>query len=364
MQVAGTPIFYSVPVQYKRTDPVEGEVYRSLTVVPPVAVNIGGKAYVFAENQPKLVPVTVKAGRAGVKGTVALNLPPGWQSEPASIPFTLQAKEQEQTLEFRVRPTSTTESAGQLQAVATVDGQAYTRGYQPIIYTHIPTQTLFPEAAAPLIKLDLKRKGNEIGYLMGAGDEVPDALRQIGYQVTMLKEADLTTANLRRFDAVLLGVRAYNTVDRLRFLQPVLLEYVQNGGNLIVQYTVNRGTVLPEIGPYPLKLSNDRVTVENADVRFLKPQHPLLNTPNKITSRDFQSWVQEQGLYYPSQWDSKYQAIISSNDPGESPKDGAILVANYGKGHYIYTGLSFFRELPAGVPGAYRLLTNMISLGK
>ena len=199
---------------------------------------------------------------------------------------------------------------------------------------------------------------------MGAGDEVPDALRQIGYQVTMLKEADLTAANLRRFDAVLLGVRAYNTVDRLRFLQPVLLEYVQNGGNLIVQYTVNRGTVLPEIGPYPLKLSSDRVTVENAEVRFLKPQHPLLNTPNKITSRDFRGWVQEQGLYYPSQWDSKYQAIISSNDPGESAKDGAILVADYGKGHYIYTGLSFFRELPAGVPGAYRLLTNMISLGK
>ncbi|GAB2474568.1 hypothetical protein GCM10011375_24360 [Hymenobacter qilianensis] len=364
LNVAGTPIFYSVPVQYKRTDPVEGELYRPLTVVPPVAVNIGGKAYVFADNQPKLVPVTVKAGRAGVRGTVALNLPPGWVAEPASLPFVLQNKEQEQTLEFRVRPTGTTESAGQLRAVATVDGQTYARGYQPIVYTHIPTQTLFPEAAAPLIKLDLKRKGNEIGYLMGAGDEVPDALRQIGYQVTTLKETDLTPANLRRFDAVLLGVRAYNTVNRLRFLQSVLLEYVQGGGNLIVQYTVNRGTVLPEIGPYPFKLSNDRVTVENAEVRFLKPQHPLLNTPNKITSRDFQGWVQEQGLYYPSQWDAKYQPIISSNDPGESPKDGAILVADYGKGHYIYTGLSFFRELPAGVPGAYRLLTNMISLGK
>ncbi|WBO85103.1 PIG-L family deacetylase [Hymenobacter yonginensis] len=358
-------ITFTVPVQYKSTDPVEGEKYRPLTVVPPVMVNVGGHAYVFADNQPKTVPVTLRAGKAGVRGTLALSLPKGWTAEPASIPFELGTKDAEQTVQFRVQPgAGAQEGKSELRAVATVDGQAYSRGYQTIAYTHIPTQTLFPEAVAPLVKLDLRRKGQEIGYLMGAGDEVPDALRQIGYTVTLLKPEDLTEQNLRRFDAVVLGVRAYNTLDRLKTLQPTLLKYVEQGGNLVVQYAVSRGTVLPQIGPYPLTLSTDRVTVENAPVTFLNPTQPLLNTPNKITSKDFEGWVQEQGLYYPSQWDPKYQTVISSNDPGEKAKESAILVADYGKGHYIYTGLSLFRELPAGVPGAYRLLTNMVSLGK
>ncbi|GGF19522.1 PIG-L family deacetylase [Hymenobacter cavernae] len=359
---ATNPIF--VPVQYKHVDPVQGELYQPLAVVPTVAVNIGGKAYVFSENQPKTVPVTVRAGRDGVRGTLALALPAGWKSEPASASFDLATKDQERTIQFQVQPTGNQESVGQLRAVATVDGQQYSRGIQTIAYNHIPTQTLFPEAVAPLVKVDLKRKGQQIGYLMGAGDEVPDALRQVGYTVTLLKESDITPENLRRFDAVLLGVRAYNVLDRLKVLQPILLDYVKDGGNLVVEYVVNRGTVMPQIGPYPFTLSTDRVTVENAPVTFLKPQHPLLNAPNKISAKDFEGWVQEQGLYYPSQWDEKYQTIISSHDPNEKPKESAILVADYGKGHYIYTGLSFFRELPAGVPGAYRLLTNMISLGK
>ena len=361
----GYGLVMRVPVQYKSTDPVEGEKYRPLTVVPPVAVNIGGRAYVFADNQPKTVPVTLRAGKAGVKGTLALSLPKGWTAEPASIPFELAAKDAEQTVQFRVQPgAGAAEGKSELRAVATVDGQAYSRGYQTIAYTHIPTQTLFPEAVAPLVKLDLRRKGQEIGYLMGAGDEVPDALRQIGYTVTLLKPEDITDQNLRRFDAVVLGVRAYNTLDRLKTLQPTLLKYVEQGGNLVVQYVVNRGTVLPQIGPYPLTLSTDRVTVENAPVTLLNPTQPLLNTPNKITSKDFEGWVQEQGLYYPSQWDPKYQTVLSSQDPGETAKQSAILVADYGKGHYIYTGLSLFRELPAGVPGAYRILTNRVSLGK
>ncbi|OUJ72535.1 PIG-L family deacetylase [Hymenobacter crusticola] len=362
--INGASLLFTVPVQYKHTDPVQGELYQPLAVVPTVAVNIGGKAYVFSENQPKTVPVTVRAGRDGVRGTLALALPAGWKSEPASASFDLASKDQERTIQFQVQPTGNQESVGQLRAVVTVDGQQYARGIQTIEYNHIPTQTLFPEAVAPLVKVDLKRKGQQIGYLMGAGDEVPDALRQVGYTVTLLKETDITPENLRRFDAVLLGVRAYNVLDRLKVLQPTLLDYVKDGGNLVVQYVVNRGTVMPQIGPYPFMLSTDRVTVENADVTFLKPQHPLLNAPNKISNKDFQGWVQEQGLYYPSQWDAQYQTIISSHDPNEKPKESAILVADYGKGHYIYTGLSFFRELPAGVPGAYRLLTNMISLGK
>ncbi|UOQ74600.1 NEW3 domain-containing protein [Hymenobacter cellulosilyticus] len=365
LAVEGQLLTLFVPVQYKSTDPVEGEKYRPLTVVPPVAVNIGGRAYVFADNTPKTIPVTLRAGKAGVKGSLALTLPAGWKAQPATAAFDLAAKDAEQTVFFQVQPgPGASEGKTEVKAVATVEGQQYSRGYQAIQYNHIPTQTLFPEAVAPLVKLDLKRKGQEIGYLMGAGDEVPDALRQIGYNVTLLKPEDINADYLRRFDAVVLGVRAYNTVGQLRNLQPNLLKYVENGGNVVVQYVVNRGTVLPEIGPYPLKLSADRVTVENAAVTFLNPKQPLLNTPNKITTKDFEGWQQEQGLYYPSSWDPKYQTVISSHDPGESAKESAILVADYGKGHYIYTGLSLFRELPAGVPGAYRLLTNMVSLGK
>ena len=365
VNIAGQELLIRFLVQYKSTDPVEGEKYRPLTVVPPVMVNLGGHAYVFADNQPKTIPVTLRAGKAGVRGTLALDLPKGWTAEPASIPFELGSKDAEQTVQFQVRPgAGAKEGKTELRAVATVDGQQYSRGYQTIAYNHIPTQTLFPEATAPLVKLDLQRKGQQIGYLMGAGDDVPEALRQIGYIVTLLKPEDLTETSLRRFDAVVLGIRAYNTVDQLKTRQPALLKYVENGGNLVVQYVVNRGTVLPEIGPYPLTLSRDRVTVEDAPVTLLNPKQPLLNTPNRITPQDFTGWVQEQGLYYPEKWDPRYQTVISSHDPDEPAREGAILVADYGKGHYIYTGLSLFRELPAGVAGAYRLLTNMVSLGK
>ncbi|OGX84655.1 PIG-L family deacetylase [Hymenobacter glacialis] len=361
---AATEFQFLVPVLYKHTDPVLGELYQPLAVVPPVAVNLpAARAYVFADAQPKTVPVTLKAGRAGVAGTLALTLPPGWTSTPARQSFALATKDAEQTVEFRVQPgPGAAPGKAELRAVATVDGQAYSRGIQQIIYPHIPTQTLFPEAVAPLVKLELKRRGQNVAYLMGAGDEVPDALRQIGYNVTLLEPQDLTAPNLKQYDALVVGVRAYNTIDRLKTQQPEILKYIEQGGNVVVQYVVARGTVMPEIGPYALKLSSDRVTVEDAPVTLSK--HPLLAAPNKITAQDFTGWVQEQGLYYPSSWDPKYQTVISSSDPGEKAKESAILVADYGKGHYIYTGLSLFRELPAGVPGAFRLITNMISYGK
>ena len=353
-----------VPVQYKHTDPVLGELYQPLAVVPPVLVNLPpARSYIFADAQPKTVPVTLRAGRAGVSGSLALALPAGWKCEPATVPFALAAKDEELTVNFQVQPGAGAAAGhAELRATATVAGQAYSRGLQKIEYPHIPTQFLFPEAVAPLVKLELKRRGQNVAYLMGAGDEVPDALRQIGYTVTLVKPEDLTAASLKKYDALVVGIRAYNTVDRLKTQQPEILQYIEAGGNVVVQYVVSRGTVIPEIGPYPMTMSSDRVTVEDAPVTLTK--HPLLNAPNKITAQDFTGWVQEQGLYYPSSWDPKYQTVISSSDPGEKAKESAILVADYGKGHYIYTGLSLFRELPAGVPGAYRLITNMISYGK
>jgi LmbE family N-acetylglucosaminyl deacetylase len=377
----------TVPIQYKHTDPVLGELYQPLAVVPPVMVNIpAARAYVFADQQPKQVPVTLRAGQAGVAGSLALQVPKGWQAEPATVAFTLKNKDDEQTINFTLRPLAgAAEGKAELRAVATVGTEKYSRGIQQIVYPHIPTQTLFPEATAPLVKLSVARGHTKtIGYLMGAGDEVPEALRQLGYTVSLLDPAtDLTAERLAKYDAVVLGVRAYNVLDRLKTQQPELLRYVENGGTLLVQYVVNRGTVLPQIGPYPLTLSADRVTVENTPVTFLpspggatitrpaaQPTAPslaqsLLTTPNKLTSADFSTgWVQEQGLYYPSSWDAHYQPVIASHDPGETEKAGAILVAPYGKGRYIYTGLSLFRELPAGVPGAFRILANLVESGK
>ena len=201
---------------------------------------------------------------------------------------------------------------------------------------------------------------------MGAGDDVPASLRQMGCNVTLLADADLEPANLKRFDAVVMGVRAYNTKDGLAFHQQALLDYVQQGGTLIVQYNTNFEFVVDaaSLAPYPIKISRGRVTDEVCEVRTIAPEHPVLNTPNKITADDFSGWVQERGLYFPSEWDTNFTAPLSMNDPGEKPADGSLLVASYGKGHYVYTGISFFRELPAGVPGAYRLFANLLSLGK
>jgi len=384
--IASNYIKFNVPVQYKHTDPVLGELYQPLAVVPPVMVNIpAARAYVFADQQPKQVPVTLRAGQAGVAGSLALQVPKGWQVEPATAPFSLKNKDDEQTVTFTLRPLAgAAEGKTELRAVATVGTEKYSRGIQTIEYPHIPTQTLFPEATAPLVRLHVARGHTKnIGYLMGAGDEVPEALRQLGYTVSLLDPAtDLTAERLAKYDAVVLGVRAYNVLDRLKTQQPQLLKYVENGGTMLVQYVVNRGTVLPEIGPYPLTLSYDRVTVENTPVTFLptpggaiitrpaaKPTAPslaqaLLTTPNKLTPADFSTgWVQEQGLYYPSAWDAHYQPVIASHDPGETDKQSAILVAPYGKGRYIYTGLSLFRELPMGVPGAFRVLANLVESG-
>lgn len=363
LEVSGEPLQVQVPVIYKRTDPVEGEVYRPFVVTPPVFVNLKEQVLMFAGSEPKQVQVLVKAGQERVQGQLQLQVPAGWRIAPASVPFSLQGKGAEQSVQFTVYPPAQQQEAI-LQAVATVEGKNYTRGLNEINYSHIPAQVTFPEAQAKIVKLDLKKQGDKVAYLMGAGDDIPASLEQIGYQVTLLQDTDIQLNNLKKFDAVILGVRAYNTVDRMRFYQPVLLEYVKQGGNLIVQYNTNHSLVLPNVAPYPLKLSRDRVTVEDAEVRLLAPEHPALNFPNKITEQDFAGWVQERGLYFPNEWGQEFTPILSANDPGEPARDGGLLVARYGQGYYVYTGYSWFRELPAGVPGAYRLFTNLISLGK
>lgn len=370
-RIAGRPMTWETDVVFKKVDPDRGEVYQPFEITPPVFANMKDGVYVFAGSDPKTVELTVKAGMPELNGWVSWKLPKGWRIEPATQHFTMKNKSEEQTLRFQLFPPDGA-SEGRLTPQIRVGDQTdgdetvYDKEIVTIQYEHIPTQTVLRTAGARIARLDLRKSGQQVGYIMGAGDEVPAALRQIGYDVSELKDADITPENLRRFDAVILGVRAYNTLDRIKFHQPRLLEYVKGGGNLIVQYNTNNGLLLPqnEIAPFPMKLSRERVTVEEAEMRILQPQHPVLNTPNKIGAKDFEGWVQERGLYFPNEWDAAFSAIFSCNDPGQKPADGSLLIAKYGEGHYIYTGLAFFRQLPAGVTGAYRLMANMISLGR
>jgi hypothetical protein len=234
-----------------------------------------------------------------------------------------------------------------------------------IAYDHIPRIDYFRPAREKFVLADVKTAGHRIGYIEGAGDKVPEALQEMGYEVVLLKEKDCTPFFLKQFDAIIAGVRAYDVHGWLAARHEVLMDYVKEGGNLIVQYNRdNLGRVSTAIGPYAFSVANIRVTDEHARVNFLLPDHAVLNYPNKISDKDFEGWIQERGIYFAGQTDSAYQKVLSMNDPGEQEQKGSLVIAHYGKGTFVYTGLVFFRELPAGVPGAYRLMANIIALNQ
>lgn len=354
--------FY-VNIAHKYEDPVRGEIFRPFEVTPAVFVSMDNKAYIFGDNQPKQIKVTVKSGRQdSLMGSLSLKVPIGWRFVPERQSFKTLKKGEEKTFVFELYPPYNT-TEGEISAFATVGEQSYNQKLIMVQYDHIPTQMVLQNATAKVTRLDLRRTDRKIAYIMGAGDEVPQSLRQIGYDVTLLEDKDINAENLKKYDVIVMGIRAYNAVERLKVHQPKLYDFVQNGGTMIVQYNNNFDIYLDELAPFKMKLSRDRVTNEDAEMRFLKADHVALNTPNVITQADFKGWVQERGLYFPSEWDTKMEALLSCNDANELAKNGSLLVAPYGKGYYVYTGLAFFRQLPAGVPGAYRLFTNLISLG-
>ena len=256
------------------------------------------------------------------------------------------------------------QSEGIIQSVIKSEGREFKQSLTEINYDHIPKQRMLFPSSAKVVRLNLAMSPKNIAYIKGAGDDVPESLRQIGYTVTELNPEEISN-DIDRFDAVIMGIRAYNIHEELMNKQKTLLKFVENGGNLIVQYNTSRGLKINgNLAPFDLQLSNDRVTDETSAVRFINPKQSILNYPNKITQNDFEGWVQERGLYFPDEWAKEFSPVLSMNDPGESAKEGSLLIAKYGKGNYIYTGLSFFRELPAGVPGAYKLFVNMISVGE
>jgi LmbE family N-acetylglucosaminyl deacetylase len=363
---SGEILSVSCPVVFKWTDPVKGELQRPVEIVPPVAVSLSSPVYLFKDEAAQHVSVKLKSASALPQaGTVRLKLPAGWKSEPAAADYNLTVPGMESSAVFTVTP-GKEELTSELFAVASTGGKEYDRSIQTITYDHIPIQTLIPKAKSKLVRANIKKEGGVVGYIMGAGDDVPAALRNIGYEVWQMKNDEVTLANLRKADAVVLGVRALNTNERIRFMMPELLEYVKQGGTLIVQYNTSHDLEIDadKFAPYPLTLSRDRVSEEDSEARILNATHPVLTYPNSIKASDFEGWVQERGLYFPNKWDEHYEAVLSFNDKGEQPKDGSLLIAKYGEGHYVYTGLSFFRELPEGVAGAYKLFANIVSLGK
>lgn len=361
INVEGTNLEFVKNVVYKKNDPEFGETYIPFAVLPEVTTKIVNKVAIVNDNQPKEIQVKIIAQTENSKGNLFLNINEGWKIEPASIPFEIQQKNDERTVVFKVTPPKN-ETTSTLEAIISMNGKKFNQELIEINYPHIPKQTILQPSTSKLVKLDIQTKGKNIGYINGAGDEVGNNLGNLGYKVTTINPSEINLEKLQNFDAVIVGIRAFNVVEELAFKNKILFEYVKNGGNLIVQYNTNGRLVTKDIAPFDLKISRDRVTNENAKVTFLAPNHAVLNTPNKITSKDFEGWVQEQGLYYPDEFSADFTPILEANDEGETPKKGALLIAKYGKGNYIYTGLSFFRELPEGVSGAYRLLANIIAL--
>jgi len=361
--IEGKAIHFERRLVYKYIDPVRGEVYQPLTITPPVTANIENKDYIFNSTVAQTVQIKLKSFTK-CSGSISIKPIDGWKIVPQQYAFTDKNKGDEWIASFSISPTDNQPKIAVLEAVVNVNGKSFSLGIQNIKYDHIPNITLFPPAQAKLIDVDLKIAGKKIGYIPGAGDLVPDALKQVGYDVHQLTENEILNGDLSGYDAIITGVRAWNVNDRLAFEQPKLMDYVKNGGNLVVQYNNNAGIVSKQIGPYPLRVVNQRVTDEGAKVTVLDQMNPVLNYPNKITQDDFNGWIQERGLYFVSDIDPKYKAVLQMNDPGEAPNNGSLVVGNYGEGRFIYTSLAFFRQLPAGVPGAYRLFINLLSKPK
>ena len=352
------------PVVYRYVDHLRGDLRRPLVVVPPVALSLSDKSLVFPEATSKTIEVQVKGSGDGV---VRLDAPDGWSVKPQTQPYAIHGEGTQVDLRFEVTP-PVAESTAELKASAVAEGRQVAVTTQVIDYAHIPPQYLFSAANAKLVRANIQTLAKRVGYITGAGDDVPEALRQMGVDVTLVTSEDLARGDLRRFDAIVTGVRAYNTRPDLRANQQRLLDYVHDGGTMVVQYNVLEGgftggdpKLLDHIGPYPITIGRERVTVEEAPVVF--QECPLLAQPNRITAKDFEAWVQERGLYFATEWDAHYQAPFETHDPGEKPLNGATLYVRYGKGAYVFTAFSWFRELPAGVPGAFRIFANLLSAG-
>lgn len=368
VNINGNVITYNIPIMYKYTDPVKGELYEPIQIVSPAFINNSPGLVIFSNNK--------KGEKHAVQYTMQANTPVNenvrfvnWKGkEKKLIADTLLKLSPGQktliTTEINgddFPNDSTVFVSGEADAVLFKEPQVLS--LKKISYDHIPDVFYHYQDRTRVIKMDLKTAGSNAGYIVGAGDKVPQALEQMGYKVTLLQEKDITPENLRQFDVVITGVRAYNIFSWLSNAYPALMNYVKEGGVLVTQYNTNNsiGPVKANISPYPFNISRNRITDETAKVNFLLPNDPVLNYPNRITDKDFDNWIQERSIYNAENTDPAYRKVLSMKDPGENDQDGSLIIADYGKGRFVYTGLVFFRELPAGVTGSYRLFANIIA---
>jgi LmbE family N-acetylglucosaminyl deacetylase len=369
-KVGELPISLYKPVQYKFTDPVKGELYQPVQIVNPVFVNATPSLVLFNTNekkQAKRISVDVQFNKK-MQDTLQVQYY-GGNGKVVTVSDTVLSVAKGDKKKFGLtlnrEPNAKSGTTSLIRPLVNMpllpDGQDMS--LRKISYDHIPDIYYQYGDVVKQVYVDLKTEGSQVGYIVGAGDKVPEALEQMGYKVTLLKQSDIVPGNLKQFDAIVTGVRAYNTNDWMNDVYDVLMDYVKQGGTLLVQYNTSSqlGPVKAKIGPYPFSISRNRITDETAAVNFLQPGHDVLNYPNKITQADFDGWVQERSIYHAEKLDSNLVPILSMADPGEKPDNGSLVVAAHGKGRFIYTGLVFFRELPAGVPGAYRLLANLIA---
>ncbi len=351
--IAGRHFIFRKPVKYLHTDPARGEIVEPLIIIPAALATCKPDVLLFPNSSPRTISVTLFGKTGPGEAKTSLTAPNGFSVSSATVPG-----------EFAVTPVSSDPIVGWTRAVQTVPGAAADSlmQWRSISYEHIPRIDYFKPARTRLVSTELTVKGSRIGYIDGAGDKVADALKQMGYIVTAITESNLNSESLAGLDAVITGVRAYDVHPWLFEKYETLMDYVKNGGNLIVQYNRdNSDAFRTRTGPYPFSISNSRVTEEDASVNFIHAEDPVLKSPNRISARDFEGWIQERGIYFAGQSDSRYRQVFSMHDAGESDQKGSLIIAPLGKGTFTYTGLVFFRELPAGVPGAFRLLANLIA---
>jgi LmbE family N-acetylglucosaminyl deacetylase len=351
------------PVYYRITDPVDGEVYKSVIVTPPASINIDKDIYFLNGPEEKEIKVTVTSFRNSLSGKIKFAVNNDWRVEPSEIDFGINKKNQQKDFYVKVIPSPNCINSD-LSAKIIIDGKEYSKSIKKIMHKHILPQTIFDHSNSKLISLNFDRRTlKKIGYITGSGDKIPEFLSDLGYNVIQMTDDQLNANNLEQYDVIITGIRAFNTRDKLSTFKKELNKYVEQGGTLISQYNTT-GDIIIEPGVLPLKISRERVTDENSRVNILRPEHKLFNFPFRITNEDFNNWIQERGLYFPNEWDDNYEVLLSMNDKGEKQNYGSLLYAKYGKGTFIYTGLSFFRQIPAGVNGAIKLFINLLYSGQ
>ena len=350
-------------LNHRYNDPVKGEVIEKFEIYPRANVKLEKEVYAFINSDNKEIKAIITNNDDNIEGFVELNLPDNWFSTPKRHKVSITKKGESKAYKFSVKSLSD-ESLNKISANFYSANKIYNYDLINLNYNHIPKTNILLPNNSIAFNIKLKSKVKKVGYIKGAGDKIPESLKTIGISVIELDLLNLENYNLNEFPSIIMGIRAYNTNSLLKNKNNILWDFVKNGGNLIIQYNTSRGLKNKRITPYKINISRDRVTDENSVVKLLNPNHKILNYPNKINLKDFNYWVQERGLYFPNKWDENFDSILAMNDPGENEKKGSLLVANYGKGTFIYTGLSFFRQLPNGVPGAYKLFVNLISYGK